>query len=749
MGDENPIHTLGDYSKPSHEGYRNTIELPDGNNVVPLRSDTIRRTIDQAVGGKLCHKNAKESWALLEDLALYENEGWNDPRDFTKSVKAISLPQDVPSTSDCRLIELENQVQRLRGAHLAPKPPIQTKREASGTLSNPSKTTLVTPIIHHGKFTQTLGLVSNFMASQDARLSKFEANFKQQQGEMTDKIDIVLKAINDRITGALLSDTVKNMKLNVNSTSLVLNLQKDKLQTVIDIGTPKPTEPEKALEDEFKDLHVNLPVLEVLAHAPILGDSNPFDTLADLGSCVNLIPLYLFKKLKIRLLEDTNHVFGLTDGTKSYHVGIVKNVEVHIGRLKLLDVFYVLDMDKDPAILLLVGRGFLATANAVIDYKKAKIAVGERVTRSVFGVKEIGLDDEEIPYWTTLGKQEFYEPRPSTDGIGAHPPFYARKDFIDYHFPWEWEIARGAELNPFKDVLVFRKMVDVGIKSLLEVTAAQVRGLGEEDASKQGRIDDIDANEDIYLVNVHRDEDMFGVNDHEGDEMIVETEVDHEVVVETKVASKDVNLSVDEVTLAQALAALKSAKPKADKVMLQEPEQGIITTTTNATIVIAASTRPRAKGLVIHEEEQATTPIVSSQQPSQVKVQDKDKGIMQEELTDAEKARLFVQFLEQRRKHFAAKRAEEKRNRPPTKAQQRSIMCTYLKNMAGYKHIQLKNKSFDDIQKLFDKVMKRVTIFVDMDTKLVEGSEVRAEGSETKAKIAHESSLKRAGEELE
>ncbi|GJX24159.1 zinc finger, CCHC-type containing protein [Tanacetum coccineum] len=35
MGDENPIRTLGDYSKPSHEGYRNTIELPVGNNVDP------------------------------------------------------------------------------------------------------------------------------------------------------------------------------------------------------------------------------------------------------------------------------------------------------------------------------------------------------------------------------------------------------------------------------------------------------------------------------------------------------------------------------------------------------------------------------------------------------------------------------------------------------------------------------------------------------------------------------------------
>ncbi|GJS09861.1 zinc finger, CCHC-type containing protein [Tanacetum coccineum] len=33
MGDENPIRTLGDYSKTSHEGYRNTIKLPVGNNV--------------------------------------------------------------------------------------------------------------------------------------------------------------------------------------------------------------------------------------------------------------------------------------------------------------------------------------------------------------------------------------------------------------------------------------------------------------------------------------------------------------------------------------------------------------------------------------------------------------------------------------------------------------------------------------------------------------------------------------------
>ncbi|GKG08253.1 hypothetical protein Tco_0334085, partial [Tanacetum coccineum] len=53
----------------------------------------------------------------------------------------------------------------------------------------------------------------------------------------------------------------------------------------------------------------------------------------------------------------------------------------------------------------------------------------------------------------------------------------------------------------------------------------------------------------------------------------------------------------------------------------------------------------------------------------------------QEELTDAEKVRLFVQLLEKRRKHFAAKRAEEQRNKPPTKAQQKNTMITYLKKM--------------------------------------------------------------------
>ncbi|GJU31102.1 hypothetical protein Tco_1174691 [Tanacetum coccineum] len=118
------------------------------------------------------------------------------------------------------------------------------------------------------------------------------------------------------------------------------------------------------------------------------------------------------------------------------------------------------------------------------------------------------------------------------------------------------------------------------------------------------------------------DEEMFDTGVLDGDEVLAEPEV----------TVKDVNLSVDEVTLAQALAALKSEKVQEKANVVEEPSESItttptITTTIAATTITTISTRPRAKGLVIHKEEQATIPIVSFQQPSQVKAQDKGRGI--------------------------------------------------------------------------------------------------------------------------
>ncbi|GKE43886.1 hypothetical protein Tco_1471170 [Tanacetum coccineum] len=103
------------------------------------------------------------------------------------------------------------------------------------------------------------------------------------------------------------------------------------------------------------------------------------------------------------------------------------------------------------------------------------------------------------------------------------------------------------------------------------------------------------------------------------------------------------------------------------------------------------------------------------------RLQVKEQG----EFTIEEKSRLFMDLMNKRKKHFAKLRAEEQRRKLLTKAQKRNTMSTYLKNKVRYKHNQLKTKIFNDIQMLFDKEMKKVNTFIDMDTELVKASETR------------------------
>ncbi|GKC63950.1 hypothetical protein Tco_1096548 [Tanacetum coccineum] len=315
-----------------------------------------------------------------------------------------------------------------------------------------------------------------------------------------------------------------------------------------------------------------------------------------------------------------------------------------------------------------------------------------------------------------------------------------------------------------KGFLIWRRQRPHKLKRLIE-SSRDEESLGE-DASKQGRINAIDADEDITLVNDQDDADMFDVNTLTGDEVLAEQEV----------AAKDVNLTVDEVTLAQALAALKSIKPKVKANVIEEPIMPVSAVSASTKVSAAATTTTTTiltpkKGIVIAELGTSTTTTISSQ-PSQEKLQaefdeeerfawEKDEANVvltkewdviqakieadhelaqrlqaeeQEELFIEEKAKLFQQLLEQRRKHFAPKRAEEKRNKPPAQAQQRKIMCTYLKNMEGKKPKDLKNKSFYSIQKMFDRAFKRVNTFVDFKTDLVEGSSKRA-GTELEQEV--------------
>ncbi|GJU46008.1 MAK10-like protein [Tanacetum coccineum] len=320
--------TLEDYSKPSHEGYRNTIELPVGNNVVPLRSDTIRlvqngcsfhglrsedpnqhlkdflklvdsldldgenrertpciyftflpidqasnwlerlpagsittwedlttrflaqffpsgrtaklrndilmfqqhhgeslseawdaisrtlpskiphtlqdlvaprpkffdrrqyldtrRTIDQIgrirtiyhlAGGKLRDHNAEESWALLEDLALYDNESWNDPRDLTKPY-CIENPEQafLDYASSCA-------------------------NEIGGELVS----------IHSSSYQIKLkNALLDFNSHQEKRLSHLKTQLEQHQDDIIEKVNLLWKTVSEKLNDTSFPEYARN-----------------------------------------------------------------------------------------------------------------------------------------------------------------------------------------------------------------------------------------------------------------------------------------------------------------------------------------------------------------------------------------------------------------------------------------------------------------------------------------------------------------------------------------------------------
>nr|GFB96749.1 hypothetical protein [Tanacetum cinerariifolium] len=236
----------------------------------------------------------------------------------------------------------------------------------------------------------------------------------------------------------------------------------------------------------------------------------------------------------------------------------------------------------------------------------------------------------------------------------------------------------------------FKRLYKVGLVARVD-SSKDEPNLGKG-TSKQGRIEAIDVDEDITLVN-DQDAKMFDVTDLHGEEVFVDNDdADKKGNVASEInaariattISAAATITTKEATLAKALVELKASKPKVKGVFIQELSESITTITT--TIVFSKKSQDKGKGIMVEEP---------------LKPKKKDQ---------------------KRRKFFVAKAVEEKRNKPPTQAQQRKIMCTYLENMEGKKLKDLKNMSFDFIQKMFDKAFKRVNTFKPISLELVEGS---------------------------
>ncbi|GJW99203.1 hypothetical protein Tco_0181011 [Tanacetum coccineum] len=262
-------------------------------------------------------------------------------------------------------------------------------------------------------------------------------------------------------------------------------------------------------------------------------------------------------------------------------------------------------------------------------------------------------------------------------------------------------LARGNTLRSDEDSLKLKELMELCTN--LQQRVLDLENTKTTQANEIARIDDDD---EITLVSVQDDVDakMFDVGTLTGDEVFAEQEV----------AAKDVNLTVDEVTLAQALAALKSVKPKVKGDVIEEPSVPVSAASASikdkgkGKMVEPEPVKPTKKKVQIMLDEEIVLKLqakideeeriaraeeekideaniawddIQAKVDAEYQLAERLQAEEQEQFTIEEKATLFKELLEQRRKHFAAKREDEKRNKPPTKTQQKKSKITYLKNM--------------------------------------------------------------------
>ena len=95
--------------------------------------------------------------------------------------------------------------------------------------------------------------------------------------------------------------------------------------------------------------------------------------LCDLGAGVSVMPFSLYKRLDLNKITPTEISLQMADKSTAVHIGICEDVPVVVANVTILTDFVILEMPEDDNMSIILGRPFLNTARAVIDYNKSNV----------------------------------------------------------------------------------------------------------------------------------------------------------------------------------------------------------------------------------------------------------------------------------------------------------------------------------------------------------------------------------------
>nr|GEU81742.1 reverse transcriptase domain-containing protein [Tanacetum cinerariifolium] len=246
-------------------------------------------------------------------------------------------------------------------------PPAPAKQNQNVHLNELEKVKRMNEAIMKSMHTQ-INMVKNKLRNE--MKSSIQTSLSNQTNEIKNMMPSLLQ-MNTASTsgsGSLPSNTVANSKGELKAITTRSGL-------VID-GPTVPTPPqsinskvEERVEETFTDpdlaeYTIKVPPPPVQKYKPL---KLKCKALADLGASINLMPLFVWKKLSLPELIPTRMTLELVNRAICTPAVIARDVFVPVGKFIFPANFVFVDYESDPRVPFILGRLFLQTARALID----------------------------------------------------------------------------------------------------------------------------------------------------------------------------------------------------------------------------------------------------------------------------------------------------------------------------------------------------------------------------------------------